>query len=83
MYRFEIFSILVNALFIIVILTQTGFWAINIPNKIITYSLWIMTGLFMLNTLGNAISKNKIERLLFTPITILLAIFSLVLALSN
>jgi hypothetical protein len=83
MYRFEIFSIVMNSIFIIVILTQAGFLIINIPNKIMTYALWLMTGLFLLNTLGNAISKNKIERLLFTPVTILLAIFSLVLALSN
>lgn len=83
MYRFEIFSVLISSLFIIVILTQAGFIRINIPNRIITYALWFMTGLFLLNTFGNAISKNKIERLLFTPITILLTIFSLVLALSN
>ena len=83
MYRFEIFSIVINALFIIVILAQAGFLIINIPNKIMTYTLWLMTGLFLLNTFGNAISKNKIERWLFTPVTILLAIFSLGLALSN
>ena len=83
MYRFEIFSILINSLFIIVILTQVGFIKINIPNRIITYALGFMTGLFLLNTFGNAVSKNKIERLLFTPITILLFLFSLVLALSN
>jgi hypothetical protein len=83
MYRFEILSILINVLFIIVILAQADFRIIHIPNKIITYALWLMTSLFLLNTLGNAISKNRIERLVFTPITILLAIFSFVLALSN
>lgn len=83
MYRFEIFSVLITSLFIVVILVQAGFWTINISNRIITVSLWIMTGFFLLNTLGNIISKNKIERLVFTPITILLAIFSLVLALTN
>ena len=83
MYRFEIFSILINSLLLIVILGQANFWMINIPNKIITYALWLMTGLFLLNTLGNVTSKNKLEQRLFTPITILLAIFSLILALSN
>ena len=83
MYRFEIFSILINLLFVIIILVQADFWMINIPNKIITYALWLMTGLFLLNTLGNVTSKNKLEQRLFTPITILLAIFSLILALSN
>ena len=83
MVRFEIFSILINSLFVIVILMQMSFLTIDIPKKVITYFLWLMTGLFLLNTLGNAISKNKLEKRLFTPVTILLAIFSLTLALAN
>ena len=83
MYRFEIFSILINLIFVIVVLQQANFLALDIPKKIITYSLWLMSGLFLLNTLGNAISKNKLEQKLFTPLTILLTIFSLLLALSN
>ena len=83
MYRFETISILINAIFLFVILTQANFVQIEIPKKIITYALWIMAGLFCLNTIGNALSKNKIEQRLFTPITILLTIFSLILALSN
>lgn len=83
MVRFEVFSILINALFVIVILVQGSFLTIEIPKKIITYILWLMTGLFLLNTLGNVTSKNKLEQKLFTPITILLAIFSLIIALSN
>jgi hypothetical protein len=83
MYRFEIFSILINSLFVIVILVQGSFLTIDIPKKIITYALWLMAGLFLLNTLGNVTSKNKLEQRLFTPITIMLAIFSLILALSN
>lgn len=83
MYRFEIFSILINSLFIIVVLMKANFLSIGIERKIITYALWLMTGLFLLNTLGNALSKNKLEQRLFTPLTILLAIFSLILAISN
>jgi hypothetical protein len=83
MYRFEIFSVLITSLFIIVVLVQANFCMIKIPHKIITVALWLMTGLFVLNTLGNVVSKNKIERLVFTPVTIAMAVFSLVLALSN
>jgi hypothetical protein len=83
MYRFEIFSILINSLFVIIILVQGSLLSIDIPKKIITYALWLMTGLFLLNTLGNVTSKNKLEQRVFTPITIILAIFSLILALSN
>ena len=83
MYRFETFSILVNALFLIVVLVQANLLAVDLPKKIIQYALWLMTGLFLLNTLANAISKNKLEQRLFTPLTLLLTIFSLILALSN
>ena len=83
MYRFEIFSIIFNAIFLIVILVQAVVLPIEIPKKIITYTLWVMGVLFCLNTVGNAVSKNKIEQRVFTPVTILLAIFSLILALRN
>ncbi|MDB5210431.1 MAG: hypothetical protein JWQ30_1258 [Sediminibacterium sp.] len=83
MYRFEIFSILVNAFFGMVVLVQGDFLTIDIPKKIVTYALWLMAGLFLLNTLGNITSKNKLEQRFFTPITILLAVFSVILALTN
>ena len=83
MYRFQISSILINSLFVFVILVQANFILIDVPKKIITYALWFMTGLFLVNTLGNILSKNKLEQRLFTPITLLLAIFSLTLALAN
>ena len=83
MVRFEIVSILINSLFVILTLTQMSLLTIDIPKNVITYSLYLMTGLFLLNTLGNVTSKNKLEKILFTPVTILLAIFSLTLALAN
>ena len=83
MVRFEIFSILINSLFVIVTLTRMSLLTIDMPKNVITYSLCFMTGLFLLNTLGNITSKNKLEQRLFTPITILLAIFSLILLFSN
>ncbi len=81
MYRFEIFSILLNVLFVIVVLVQADLFALHTPKKILHVALWLMTGLFLLNTVGNAMSKNKLEQRVFTPITILLTIFSLILAL--
>jgi hypothetical protein len=83
MYRFEIVSILINALFVIIILVQAKIFAIDILEKVMTYALWLMTGLFVLNTWGNAISKNKLEKRLFTPVTIIMTIFSLILALAS
>lgn len=83
MYRFEIFSILMNAVLVSVVIIHANILSFEIPGKIITVALWLMAGLFLLNTLGNAISKNKLEQRVFTPITLLLTIFSVILALAS
>ena len=82
MYRFEIISLIVTALFIIIALEAANDIDIGIPRKIEIAGLWFMTGMFLLNTIGNAISKNKLEQKVFTPVTIVLAAFSGILALS-
>lgn len=83
MYRFETVSILINLIFLFIILVHSNYLAIDFPKKIMTLILWIMTAMFAFNTVGNAMSKNKLEQKLFTPITIILTIFSLILALTN
>jgi hypothetical protein len=83
MYRFEIVSILINLFFLFIILVQSSILTIDFPKKTMTIILWFITALFVFNTFGNVISNNKIEQKLFTPITIILTIFSLILALTN
>jgi hypothetical protein len=83
MYRFEVVSIFINLIFLMIILVQAQFLSIYIPRKIMTIILWIMTALFLFNSFGNAISKNKIEKNVFTPITIILAILSAILAFTS
>ena len=83
MYRFETVSILINLIFLFVILVQSGILSVSVSQKIVTVVLWIMAALFLFNTFGNAVSKNRIERRVFTPLTIILTILSLILALTN
>lgn len=83
MYRLEILSIIINIFFLLSILAHADFGLIIFSKITMTIILWIMTIFFAFNTIGNILSKNKLEQRLFTPITILLTIFSLVLALSN
>jgi len=82
MYQFEIVSILVNLFFLFIVLVQSEFLSIHFPKSMMSILLWTMTVLFLFNTYGNIISKSKIEQKVFTPITIILAIFSLILALT-
>lgn len=83
MYRFESVSVLLNFFFLLIILAYSNVLTISIPTTVMTIILWIMAALFAFNTLGNITSKNKLEKTLFTPITILLTMFSLILALQN
>lgn len=83
MYRFEIVSILINSFLLFIIFVHSNILTLSFPKILMTIFLWMMTVLFALNTLGNIVSKNKLELRLFTPIAILLTIFSLILALKN
>lgn len=82
MYRFEIVSLLVNALFIFLTLIHFQWIEISIPSEITRIGLWIMGILFALNTVGNLFSKNPFEKCVYTPITILLMGFCFVLVLN-
>ena len=83
MVRFEIVSIVTNLLFVVLVLLHANIMSLGLPRQVIIAGLWIMTGLFLLNTIGNILSKNKFEKRLFTPVTILLSICSGMLAAAN
>lgn len=44
---------------------------------------WVVTAYMVLNTLGNFASVNNVEKLLFGPLTIVLAVMCLIVSLSN
>lgn len=70
MQRFEIVSILVVDLIILVILLKSGYIKHNIPMKIIDGLMWVIVGLFALNTVGNLFAQTSTEMIVFTPMTI-------------
>ena len=76
MLQFEMISLLLNACMLLVIGIRGGLVKITINPLIIRILLWAMCGLFILNTLGNVLSNNTLEAIIFTPLTLLLAIFS-------
>jgi hypothetical protein len=50
---------------------------------IIRVSAWVVTGYMVLNTLGNFASVSPVERFLFGPMTIVMAVTSLIVAASR
>lgn len=82
MYRLEMVSISLNIIFLIFMLIIGGNLNLPVHNTVIKISLWIMTCLFLLNTIGNIFSANNLERMVFTPVTLIITCLLLVLVLS-
>lgn len=82
MVQFELISISILLLMLFVVAVHAGFIKIGFQPFIFRIAFWVMAGLFLLNTIGNMQSLNETERLLFTPVTFLLFLFSLRLVFS-
>ena len=83
MLRFELLSIALNLLMLAVVAVRAGIIGRNIPPRVITVALWMMAVLFGLNTMGNLLSQNSLERIIFTPLTLVLCVLCLRLALGK
>lgn len=83
MIRFESISIVLNLIMMAVVAIYSGYlkWAIN--KWWLQIGCWVMVVLFSLNTVGNLFAINEWERWIFTPLTFLLTIFSLRLAIEK
>jgi hypothetical protein len=81
MRLFEGISLVVSLLLLSIVLMRAGWLRLKIPAKRLKIAFWILFGLFLLNTLGNLASENTFEQMAFTPVTLILAIFSLRVAL--
>lgn len=76
----ESISIFVNLLLLVFVGAFSKIIRIRMASRVIKAGFWIMFVLFMLNTLGNLLSKNPLEMYLFTPLTLLLTLFCLRIA---
>lgn len=82
-YLLEIPSIIIVTFLLLVVIFNLNLLPISLAKNIQSMIYWIMAIIFGLNTLGNFVLKNKSERRFFTPTTLILTTFSLILALGN
>ncbi|WP_247232893.1 hypothetical protein [Telluribacter sp. SYSU D00476] len=75
MLAFEIVSLGINLFMLAIICVRAGIVRINVHPMLTRVIFWAMFGLFLLNTVGNIFSNNSLERLIFTPLTLILSIF--------
>lgn len=80
--KFEAVAILGTLLMLLVIVMRSVYLSKGFNPPVIRVFLWLMTVMFLLNAASNFLSYNKIEQVIFTPLTALLSLFSLRLATS-
>jgi hypothetical protein len=83
MISFELISILINVIMLAVMAIYAGYVKVRISSVVINGVLWIMFVMFFLNTIGNLFSHNDLEKMIFTPITVLLSLGCLQLAINK
>lgn len=79
MYVFELVSIFINSILFTTLLIKGEILKVRIPIKIIHFILWFFVFIFLLNTLGNIVAKDILERLIFTPLTFISAILLIII----
>jgi hypothetical protein len=65
-----------------IVLTRASLVVAEDESMIIRVATWVFVGFFVLNTLGNIVSKSLVERRIMTPVTLLLAACFAIVALS-
>lgn len=70
----EIISISMNLFIVVVTAMRAGFIRRLLSPKVIRFFMWAFSILFTVNTIGNFLSDNDLEKIIFTPLTIALAI---------
>jgi len=83
MIRFEVISIALNLIMLTWVAINSGYLKWEIGRRWIQPGMWIMVALFLFNTVGNLFAINDWERWIFTPLTFLLTMFSLRLAMES
>ena len=81
--RFEAGSLTLTLLLLAVVAVQAGYVKIRFSPRVMTVVFSLMFLLFLLNTAGNLTSPNAFEKWLFTPLTLVLALLTLRVAVSN
>lgn len=83
MRSMETVSICINLFMILVVLLRAKLIRLDLRPLFLQVVMGLMCVLFVLNTLGNILSENTFERLVFTPLTLLSALCCFRLTLSE
>ena len=81
--KFEIFALVISFLFLVIVLVKIDYLKFRKFRKITNIAVWIIFVFFLLNTVGNLALGVTLEKLIFTPITIILSVLIFRLAIEK
>lgn len=79
----ETVALFITAIFILIVAAKTGYLQTGKVSGAVNIGVWLIFAYLLLNTLGNLASGISFEKLLFAPITIILALCALRLAIEK
>ena len=79
----ELIALLVTLIFILIVALKAGYLKISKLKKVATVGIWIMAGFFLLNMAGNLSSPSLVEKMVFGPLTLIMALLAFRLALEK
>ena len=79
----EVTGLAVTLLFALVVALKLRALGATEPRRPIDIGVWVIFGYFLLNTLGNLASVSSLEKAVFTPVSLVLALLSLRLAMTK
>ena len=79
----ETVALVVAALFLLIVAARTGYLQAGKLSALVNIGVWLIFAYLLLNTLGNLASGISFEKLVFAPITIILALCALRLAIEK
>lgn len=80
---FESISIVIQMLFLSIIAAKAGYIFKGKFQRTVNAGIWILFGIMVLNTIGNLVSASSLEIIVMTPITSVLALLVLRLAIER
>lgn len=79
----EAIALIVTLLFMLVIAMKAGYLLSGKLPRTVNAAVWVIAVYFTLNIIGNLTSPSLVEKLIFTPVAVALAVLSFMLALKK
>ncbi|MGD8627799.1 MAG: hypothetical protein PVH52_01830 [bacterium] len=76
-YVFEISALILNALFLLIAAIKLGYMGAPRLKRAADIGIWIVFAYFAMNIIGNLTAKSSWEKVIFIPLSIVLALLSL------